>query len=245
MSSPAPISHLLRRCLALFSLAVIAFGLSAPETALGQAPGSAPSPSPKKVLILGNSITRHGPKADIGWMGNWGMAASAEEKDFVHVIMSGLTRPDAKPEFMVKNIADFERGYAGYDVAEKLKDCLDFKADLAILAIGENVPGLATEEAKAQFKASALKLVKALKGDGSARVVVRSSFWANAAKDQALKEAAAEGGATFVDISALSKDESNYARSERPFKHEGVAKHPGDKGMQAIAEAILGAVKKG
>ena len=47
-----------------------------------------------------------------------------------------------------------------------------------------------------------------------------------------------------VDISALSKDESHYARSERPYKHAGVANHPGDKGMAAIADAIVKALPK-
>ena len=32
-----------------------------------------------KVLFLGNSITLHAPKPDIGWTGNWGMAVSAED----------------------------------------------------------------------------------------------------------------------------------------------------------------------
>ncbi len=31
-----------------------------------------------RVLFLGNSITLHAPKRDIGWTANWGMAASAE-----------------------------------------------------------------------------------------------------------------------------------------------------------------------
>ena len=45
-----------------------------------------------------------------------------------------------------------------------------------------------------------------------------------------------------MDIGHLSKDESNYARAERDFKHKGVAAHPGDRGMQAIADAILEAI---
>ena len=99
-----------------------------------------------KVLFLGNSITKHGPKADIDWSGNWGMAASAESKDYVHLVTQGiLRRQSSVPEVLVKNIADFERAYDGYDIAGKLKEAIEFEADLIILAIGENVPGLKTD----------------------------------------------------------------------------------------------------
>jgi hypothetical protein len=55
---------------------------------------------------------------------------------------------------------------------------------------------------------------------------------------------ACEGlGGTFVDISALARDEKNFARTERPYRHAGVASHPGDRGMAAIADAILRALK--
>ena len=42
------------------------------------------------VLFLGNSITRHAPAPEIGWDFDWGMSASAEEKDYVHVAVKLL-----------------------------------------------------------------------------------------------------------------------------------------------------------
>jgi lysophospholipase L1-like esterase len=239
MKSIPTVSTLSRRLLTTIALLGLVLAKQ-PAAAQSPAPGK-----PQKVLILGNSITRHGPKADIGWTGNWGMAASAEEKDFVHLIEKGFTEragTDARPKVLAVNIAEFERNYATYDVPTKLKEATAFGADLIILAIGENVPALTTEDSKAQFKSSVLKLLATLNGDRNPRIIVRSPFWANPAKDEVLKQAAQETGGVFVDISALGKDESNYARSERPFKNEGVARHPGDKGMQAIAEAILAKV---
>lgn len=196
-----------------------------------------------KVLFLGNSITKHGPKKDIDWSGNWGMAATSEVNDYVHLVTKALTeKAGAAPEVMVKNIADFERAYAGYDIAAKLKDAIEFKADLIILAIGENVPALRAAEDKAKLQASVTALLKALKADRKPTILVRSCFWANAAKDEALQQACTEVGGIYANISNLGKDEANYGRSERPYKHAGVANHPGDKGMAAIAAALVKAL---
>ena len=82
-----------------------------------------PLPSPtearsvRKILFLGNSITQHGPSKAIGWAGDWGMAASAQEKDFVHLVTKSLSKTvGTAPEIMIRNIAGFERQYASYDV---------------------------------------------------------------------------------------------------------------------------------
>jgi len=199
----------------------------------------------RKVLFLGNSITKHVPKADIDWSGNWGMAASAEAKDYVHLVIAGLAvKGGAAPEMMVKNIADFERAHVGYDIAGKLRDAIDFKADLIIVAIGENVPALKTPEEEAAFQESVTKLLTALKAGRQSVLLVRSCFWKNAAKDQTLQKASAAAGGKFVDISTLSADKGNYGRAEREFKNAGVANHPGDKGMAAIAAALLEALAK-
>ncbi len=199
---------------------------------------------PQKILFVGNSITSHGPKADIDWHGNWGMAATSLDRDYVHVVTKALaTKQGAKPEIMVKNVADFERKHVGYDIVGKYADAAAFKADLVILCIGENVAALKTPEAQAKYQEQVTALLKTLKSNPKAAIIVRSSFWPSEAKDSAMRKACEAVGGTFVDISALSKDERNYARSERPYKHAGVANHPGDRGMAAIAEEIVKAVK--
>jgi lysophospholipase L1-like esterase len=197
----------------------------------------------RRILFLGNSITLHGPKADIGWADNWGMAASAEDKDYVHLVAAALGRHNAsKPKIMVRNIADFERNYATYNVEEQLKDLFAFDPDLVVLAIGENVPALGSEDAKAQFKAGVIKILACAFAKRHPLVVVRSSFWPDPTKDELLRQACREADAIFVDASPLGREPTNAARSERSFTHDGVANHPGDRGMRALADAIVQAV---
>jgi uncharacterized protein len=197
----------------------------------------------RKILFLGNSITLHGPKADIGWTGNWGMAASSEERDYVHLVASALARhTGSAPKIMVRNIADFERNYASYDVDGEMKEFFAFDPDLVVLAIGENVPALSTADAQARFKAGVMKILKGLLARRHPLVVVRSCFWADPAKDQMLSQASREANAIFVNAGPLGREAANAARSERSFAHDGVAGHPGDKGMKALADAIVQAV---
>jgi lysophospholipase L1-like esterase len=195
-----------------------------------------------RILFLGNSITLHGSAPQIGWTGNWGMAASAREKDYVHVLVSAIAKLSGnRPDVQVDNLADFERHYDTYDLAN-LKKHLDFKPDIVVVAIGENVPALASEESKAKFKDSFDRLLAALKGSGRPVIFVRSCFWAEKTRDEIMQKACLAAGGVFVDIGGLGKDPSNAARSERSFAHAGVAGHPGDKGMKAIADALLKAM---
>ena len=197
----------------------------------------------RRILFLGNSITLHSPKADIGWTGNWGMAASSEDKDYVHLVTAALAQhTGSTPQIMVRNIADFERNYATYDVDLHMKDLFEFDPDLVVLAIGENVPALDSENAKSQFKAGVMSILRCALAKRHPLVVVRSCFWADAAKDQVLKEACQEADGIFVNAGPLGRDAANAARSERSFTHDGVAGHPGDKGMEALADAIVKAI---
>ena len=81
----------------------------------------------------------HGPKADIGWTGNWGMAASAEEKDYVHVLARSIAAiTGTRPVTRIENLVDFERHYDTYDVGPQVQKAREFKADTVIVAIGQS-----------------------------------------------------------------------------------------------------------
>ncbi len=233
-----------------FSIFILRYRAIAAVLAIFLTVSGAPADEPKttasfqRILFLGNSITKHGPKKDIGWSGNWGMAATAEKNDFVHLVTDALTKAGDKPcETMIRNISGFERDYADYDLKPLLEEALEFDPDLVILAIGENVPKLESSEDSAQFARHTQKWLEELKTDDGPVIVVRSCFWANEARDEALRKVCDEVGGIFVDIGELGAEESNYARSEREIDHKGVAAHPGDKGMQAIADAIIRALK--
>lgn len=196
-----------------------------------------------KVVFIGNSITKHGPSKKVDWSGNWGMAASAAEKDYVHIVTAALTKKGKKPPaVLVKNAAAFERGYMTFDMEKEMKDIFEFGADLVIIALGENVRAFKDDEQKALFKKSLKGALLKIKQKSNPLIVIRSCFWANKVKDDLLKEIADEVGGRFVDMSSLSKDKSNFARSERDYSHEGVAGHPGDKGMKAIADGIISCI---
>ena len=65
-----------------------------------------------KILIYGNSIALHGPAPKIGWDRNWGMAASAREKDFAHLVVADLEkRRGERADYRIRNLAALERNF--------------------------------------------------------------------------------------------------------------------------------------
>ncbi len=196
-----------------------------------------------RILFLGNSITMHGPAPEIGWSGNWGMAATAQGRDYVHLLLGLMAEAtQAKPEAMIENVVDFEREHATCDVGVRFRKEAEFKADVIVVAIGENVPGLASQEAQERFRTAFAAMLGVLKQGGQPALFVRSSFWPDKVKDGILRQVCTEAGGTFVDISSLGGDESLYARAERKIGHQGVGVHPGDKGMKAIADLVWEAI---
>jgi len=192
-----------------------------------------------RVLFVGNSITRHGPKPSIGWNVDWGMAASAPEKDYVHRVVAGIEAARGPVDWCIAQGAVWERSFTDPAILPThFAAARAFRADTVIVRIGENTDRslLAANDYAAAFA----EMVRFFAPNPAARVVVTDLFWASPAIDEPIRQAARENGWTLVALGDLgARDEM---KAIGLFSHAGVAGHPGDEGMRAIAERILAAL---
>lgn len=189
--------------------------------------------SPAKILILGNSITEHGSAPNIGWYGDWGMAASSREKDFVHVLMDMLQThySDIEWDFRYKNIAGWEANFE-YDFSSD--ELIHYQPDILIIRLGENVKDNYAQAS--DYEGSLEKLINTFKSPNS-HVVITDNFWPSVYRDSIQERVALKNNYTFVDLTSLSQDSRNQAVGL--FDNGGVAAHPSDFGMRNIASRIF------
>jgi hypothetical protein len=189
-----------------------------------------------RVLFLGNSITHHPPKPEIGWTGDWGMDASSQAKDYAHLVASAIAAMNggSQPALQAVNVVNyggFEQNYGpGYDVQAELRTLLDWHPDILVAEIGDNVTAsLTTPEARTAFADSYHDVLAAFRGSGTPEVFVVSTFWASGVTDSILHNACNLVDGVYVDISSL------YAN---PANRGGWGGHPNDTGMAAIADHV-------
>lgn len=193
-----------------------------------------------RILFTGNSITRHAPKAEIGWHGDWGMAASSKEKDYVRVAERMLLENAPDATFCVCQAADWEKNYKdGSSQLEKFRKAREFNADIIVMRLLENC-GSKDFDAEL-FTKEYLTLINYLNKNKKARVIITSSFWKHPG-DDTLRKIAEENSLDFIYLGDLGEEEC--MRADGLFEHSGVAAHPGDRGMEEIARRIYEIVKK-
>lgn len=191
--------------------------------------------APMRILILGNSITRHGPCEPIGWHFDWGMAASAPEKDYVHRLYAMLKASGKNPYMMIRQASHWERNFKNPECLFEYDKERSFSADIVIFRLGENV----VKKDFPLFKEATKKFLTHVTKIG-ATAILTTGFWKSSVRDLAVKEAADELGYPCVDI-ACSED-SMMAIGK--FSHHGVSIHPGDEGMEMIARKIFECIAK-
>jgi hypothetical protein len=194
----------------------------------------------KNILILGNSITKHAPGPQVGWYGNWGMAASVQSKDFSHIISTAL-----KAQMTPVNISDFEMSHTVFDL-KNLEKYFVQTPDLIIIKLGENV--LQTTD----FDKSFTKFISFIKEKAPhAKIVIAGTFWQNDPVNKVLVAESQSRKIPFVKLQQLDTQVNKSFIGEDVFSadglkykisDQGVANHPGDAGMKNIADLILAKV---
>ena len=185
--------------------------------------------APKRLLIVGNSITRHAPSAGIGWHGDWGMAASAPECDYVHRLTAMLEERGIDVLTKVHQLATWERSHEQPDCLLPLNEDRDFDPDAVVFRLGENV------RLPDGFKEHLSEFISHICPHG--KVVFTTTVWKNKYINDAIEAVAKERGEPLIDIYEVGRRDELMAIGK--FEHKGVAMHPSDAGMEYIANAVF------
>lgn len=197
-------------------------------------------------LAIGNSITWH--KKCEYWWNEIGMAASKPENDFYHLVTEYLNTNKGKTNSYVFNYINWELQNA--DRAETytlLKPYLSPDIDLITLQLSENATELSTFEIDLEY------LVEHLKSKcPEAQIILIDDFWDDE-KSEMKKRVSEKCNVDFVDLTDIREDPEYQAElgsivygdegEEHIIDHNGVATHPGDKGMQYIADNVIKFIK--
>lgn len=193
-----------------------------------------------RVLFVGNSITLHGILPEIGWNRLCGMAASEERADYVHLLMSMLAKDHPDISYAIAQAAEWEREYWNPEHAlSEIALAHEWDADIIIFRLSENTPPDAL--AKHDYLQATVDFAHWLDPMNKAGFVFTDGFWPNPQKDLVMYQAAKALNGCFVSLSDLGCRDDMKAIGL--FEHSGVANHPGDKGMAAIAERLYSVVK--
>lgn len=194
----------------------------------------------KKILFVGNSTTLHGVKEDIGWYHAWGMAASSEERDYVHVTVQMLEDAGVRTSFCVCQVSAWEVNYKnGSGMLDTYKAARDFNADIIVMNFVGNCP-------RADFDADVFEreykaLLDYLNRDHHAKIILCTNFHGHPGDERIIKTAG-ERSYSLITLKDLGADDAMTAKGL--FEHQGVANHPGDLGMKMTAERIFHAAEK-
>ena len=200
------------------------------------------------IVFLGNSLTQHGPDSSIDWSGNWGMAASRADLDYVNRVIT-LLRKSTPGRLKVAVVSDFylERELFQLSI-DRVKSLLRGvpPASIVVLQFGDNVDfsnGRLDGKLFGDQYGVLLSGIRAHFGLGI-RLVCIGKWWPSAAVDDQISAKCGDAGGSFVPIADIHAESWGPASSERRFVSEGVGGHPGDRAMSEIADRVAGSIAR-
>ncbi|MDR2924689.1 MAG: hypothetical protein LBU76_01835 [Azoarcus sp.] len=178
-------------------------------------------------VFIGNSITRHGPAPAIGWTGNWGMAASVAEKDYVWQVTQKLLVKSSQSF----NISPLESVPEGMHLQNSMLITAR-QSQLLVIQLGDNVK----KENISNFNSAYIKLLsntKPIQG----LLICLSTWYRNSTIDAIIEQACDYAGGRYIQIGDIHRN-PDFTAVNQGFSHSGVGSHPSDAGMAEIAKRI-------
>ncbi|WP_018412325.1 hypothetical protein [Methyloversatilis thermotolerans] len=202
-------------------------------------------PAAPRIALIGNSITLHPPKPELGWQGDHGMAASRPDKDYAHRLLDMLSVPVTAA--YIRNFYPFETdGAVRDDHLASLQTVFASRPDIIVLQLGDNVTvdsgqPLETLRHLYSFWFNFGALAKAA-GAASDRLFCVSTWWETPLTDFIIRHHCSAHGGRVVHIGDIFGRPGNPDRSTRDFTNVGVDIHPKDDGMLQIALRLKHAI---
>lgn len=214
--------------------------------------------TPVKILVIGNSITQHDPSVSLGWLGNWGMAATARSKDYVHLLLGKALAAGKNVELHCVNVSEYEKYFYDWSkITTDFSKYVEYDADIVIAAFGANIknganegdPGYENDEifTKVKYK----EIIDHFNPGGDATIISGLTMLTTDKIAAVIQEAAEEYGYNSVDMRSDLTDELYTAKGYEAILKEkfgvnavdgGVLNHPGDTAMQEMADRLWGAL---
>lgn len=192
------------------------------------------------LLVVGSSYAWHGPKPEeLGWNGDWGMAASAREKDCAHLLWTQLKKTDPAAPLCIAQSANWERNYTG-DVELLERDFASLKGlrpkwICFVTTAGNSPSEMEQRHPITPYYVNMVEWFRKLNPD--AKIVVSTTSRFPRLRDGVIQWAKKQG-VPVVDHDFLDEKGRGY-RSYGMFRHSGVAWHPSDIGMAEMAARYI------
>lgn len=189
----------------------------------------------ERLLAIGNSMTLHSPSQELGWEGQWGMAASARDHDYVGQLIELLRKVHGQrptPERL--NLSALEKASGAFKLPEGLVETAS-RSKYVVVFLGDNVDS-ASDKQVAVFGRNYSDLLRAIRHPGQVLACV-GTYWTSPVVDQVVAEACTRESGVYVavgDLREVPGTDASYLHSARPE----VRGHPGDGGMSLIAKRI-------
>ena len=205
-----------------------------------------------RVLFWGASITKHGPSEALGWTGNWGMAASSEDKDYVHQMVTMLEEefyPSKVEFYVIANNSSFDaevsgdtdpkKDYASNGVVTALEAAIrDFKPNIVCSWVGANLRATAQEDCVFNAWSQVYDMVYNV-APGAILLSGHCALGHDAMVESVhenLIERYKNTGNIFVQYhTTVSEDPDKYFAYYLENVADGVKRHWGDEGMRKVA----------